>query len=105
MRYATKEFLAFAEMEKQFPGNTDEAKAKLRTAPTTRSDICKPLRGSLGKRTIGGVEMNQWQYDISAGARLWYCVDPDRQIVWFTLAATGHPRATEGKGKRGPRNR
>lgn len=105
LRYATKESLAFAEMEKQFPGNTAEAKARLKTAPTTRTDVQKPLRGTLGTRRIGGVEMDQWQYDISSGARLWYCVDPDKRIVWLTLAAMGHPRATEAKAKRAPRNR
>jgi hypothetical protein len=105
LRYATKESLAFAEMERQFPGNCAEAKARLKIAPTTRSDVQKRLRGSLGKRTIGGVELDQWQYDISSGARLWYCVDPDKRIVWLTLAATGHPRATVAKGKRAPRNR
>jgi hypothetical protein len=105
LRYATKESLAFAEMERQFPGNCAEAKARLKIAPTTRSDVQKRLRGSLGKRTIGGVQLDQWQYDISSGARLWYCVDPDKRIVWLTLAATGHPRATVAKGKRAPRNR
>jgi predicted nucleic acid-binding protein len=30
---------------------------------------------------------------------------PVDAIVWLTLAATGHPRATETKSKRGPRNR
>ena len=105
LRCATKESLAFDEMETQFPGNCAEAKARLKSAPTTRSDVQKRLRGSLGKRTIGGVEMYQWQYDISSGARLWYCVDPNERIVWLTLASTGHPRATVAKGKRAPRNR
>lgn len=105
LRYATKGSLAFAEMEKPFPGNCAEAKARLRVAPTTRSDVQKPLRGSLGKRRIQGVEMDQWQLDISSGARLWYCVDTDMHIIWFTLAAMGRPRATEAKGKRAPRSR
>lgn len=105
LRYATKESLAFAEMEKQFPGNCAEAKARLKVAPTSRSDVQKQLRGSLGKRRIKGVEMDQWQLDISSGARLWYCIDTDQHVVWFTLAAMGHPRATEAKGKHAPRNR
>lgn len=105
LRYATKESLAFPEMEKQFPGNCTEAKARLKTAPTTRSDAQKRLRGLLGTRTVGGVEMDQWQYDISSGARLWYCVDPGKRIVWLTLVAMGHPSATSAKGKRAPRNR
>jgi hypothetical protein len=105
IRYATKESLAFEEMEKQFPGNCIEAKARLKISPSTRSDVQKRLRGSLGIRTIGGVEMEQWQYDISSGARLWYCIDSPNRIVWLTLAALGHPRATVAKSKRGPRNR
>lgn len=105
LRYATKESLALPEMEKQFPGSCAEAKARLKVAPTTRSDVQKPLRGSLGTRTLGGVTMDQWQYDISGSARLWYCVDPDARIVWLTLASMGHPRATASKGKRAPRNR
>jgi len=103
--YATKEALAFSELVKQFPGNCAEATQRLKTAPASRSDAQKRLRGSLGRRRIGGVDMDQWQYDISSGARLWYCVDPGHRIVWLTLAAMGHPRATTGKGKRGPRNR
>lgn len=49
--------------------------------------------------------MDQWQYDITSGDRLWYGVDPGRRIVWLTPAAAGHPRATEAKGKRAPRER
>ena len=105
LRYATKQALAFPEMEKQFPGNCAEAKARLKVAPTTRTDVQKRLRGSLGTRSIAGVEMDQWQYDIASGARLWYCVDSDKSIVWLTLAAMGHPRSTTSKGKQAPRNR
>ena len=105
LRYATKEALAFPEMEKQFPGNCAEAKSRLKVAPTTRTDVQEKLRGSLGTRAIAGSEMDQWQYDIASGARLWYCVDPEKRIVWLTLAAMGHPRSTASKGKRAPRNR
>lgn len=105
LRYATKESLAFAEMETQFSGTCAKAKARLKVAPTTRSDVQKPLRGTLAQRSVGGVQMQQWQYDISSGARLWYCVDPNHRVVWLTLAATDHPRATVVKGKRAPRNR
>ena len=105
LRYATKSSLALIEMEKQFPGNVAEAKARLKTAPTTRSSAQKRLRDVLGTRVINGVVMDQWQIDISSSARLWYCVDEDAHVVWLTLAAGGHPRATEAKGKKPPRNR
>lgn len=105
LRYATKESLGFRELEKQYPGPCERAKQRMRTAPTERTDVQKPLKGSLGSRAIDGKPMAQWQYDISSGARLWYCVDPDQRIVWLTNSSAGHPRATESKGKRSPRNR
>ena len=105
LRYGTKESLSFRELERQYPGACTKAKERLRTRPTERSDVQKRLRGSLGSRSFRGVEMEQWQYDISAGARLWYCVDPSRRTVWLTNAAAGHPKATEAKAKRAPRNR
>ena len=105
LRYGTKESLSFCELERQYPGNCAEAKARMRSAPTERTDAQKRLKGSLGTRTIQGTEMEQWQYDVSSGARIWYCVDPERRIVWLTNASAGHPKATASKGKRAPRNR
>lgn len=70
LRYATKESLSFPELEKQFPGNCSEAKQRLRAAPDRRTDVQKPLKGRLGTRVLRGVALEQWQYDISSGARL-----------------------------------
>jgi hypothetical protein len=53
------------------------------------------LRGSLGDRSVNGVEMEQWQYEVTAGGRIWYCIDDDRRMVWMTDASVGHPKATE----------
>lgn len=53
------------------------------------------LRGSLGNRAISGVEMEQWQYEVTAPRRLWYCIDDERRSVWLTDASVGHPKATE----------
>lgn len=105
LRYATKDSLSFPGLEKQFPGNCTEAKHRLRTAPDERSDVQKPLRGQLGTRVLRGRPLEQWQYDISSGARLWYCLDYDSHIVWLTNASAGHPKATASKNKRAPRNR
>jgi len=104
LRYATKEALAFPEIAKQFPGNTDELKARLRVAPDIRSDVQKPLKGRLATRSIGGQSLPQWQYDISGGHRLWYCVDAERRIVWFTYAGR-HPTATTTQSRRAPTTR
>ena len=53
------------------------------------------LRGSLRSHEIKGKELEQWQYEITAGGRIWYCPDPDERMVWIVAARTGHPKATE----------
>jgi hypothetical protein len=44
---------------------------------------------------VNGEELEQWQYEVTAGGRVWYCVDDDRRTVWMTDAHVGHPKATE----------
>jgi hypothetical protein len=39
--------------------------------------------------------MEQWQYEVTAGGRLWYCIDDERKIVCLMDAMVGHPKATE----------
>lgn len=54
-----------------------------------------PLKGELGSRMVGGKNFDQWQYEVTGGGRIWYCPDPERRIVWVTLAKAGHPSATD----------
>lgn len=53
------------------------------------------LRGAFATRDVGRQTLEQWQYEVTAGGRIWYCPDPERRIVWVTMAATKHPKATE----------
>lgn len=53
------------------------------------------LRSVLAGRTLNGRELEQWQYEVSSGARIWYCPDPDRAIVWIVHAGSGHLERTE----------
>ncbi|MGH3589287.1 MAG: hypothetical protein ACRDQ0_23500 [Pseudonocardia sp.] len=53
------------------------------------------LRGQLGARVVGGRTLEQWQYEVTAGGRIWYCPDPDRRVVWVVAAGPAHPKATE----------
>ena len=46
-------------------------------------------------RTVNGVAMEQWQYEVTSGGRLWYCIDDAKRTVWLTGAMTGHPKSTE----------
>ncbi len=40
-------------------------------------------------------KLEQWQYEVTAGGRIWYCVDREKKIVWITLASTKHPKMTD----------
>lgn len=53
------------------------------------------LRGSLGTREVRGKSLEQWQYEVTSGGRIWYCPDPAQRIVWVVLASTKHPKSTE----------
>jgi hypothetical protein len=49
----------------------------------------------LGQPSVNGAKMEQWQYEVTAGGRLWYCIDDKAKTVWLTGAYAGHPKATE----------
>lgn len=63
--------------------------------PRDRTDRQHPLKGSLSTRLINGEDMGQWQYEVTAGGRIWYCVDDRQRTVWMTHAGPGHPKQTE----------
>lgn len=53
------------------------------------------LRDCFASRTISGRSLEQWQYEVTSGGRVWYCPDPEKRIVWVVLASTAHPKSTE----------
>jgi hypothetical protein len=77
------------------PANARVGWDKITTDPRERTDRQHPLKGSLGRRTVNGQDMEQWQYEVTGGGRLWYCIDDESRTVWLTEARTGHPKATE----------
>jgi hypothetical protein len=44
---------------------------------------------------VNGETLEQWQYEVMSGGRLWYCIDDGRRVIWLTDAMAGHPKATE----------
>ena len=48
----------------------------------------------LGTRDVNCLTLEQWQYEVTAGGRLWYCIHDDRKIVWLMDAMVGHPKPT-----------
>jgi hypothetical protein len=70
----------------------------LAAKPTQLSGRQKRLRGDLDTRTIGGKPLEQWQYEVTAGGRVFYCPDPNRRIVWLTEVHLTSPKKTHRKG-------
>lgn len=53
------------------------------------------LRGQLAQRQVGGRLLDQWQYEVTAAGRIWYCPEPERRIVWVVAASPAHRKLTE----------
>ena len=77
--------------------NTWEAWVVLTERPTRPENPSRQhrLRGQLAERLVGGRSLPQWQYEVTAGGRIWYCPDDLRRVVWVVAASTSHPNATE----------
>jgi hypothetical protein len=82
----------------QAPGPTREAWDHLSRNPRDRSvnpGRIAQLRGDLGQRVVRGRSLEQWQYEVTGAARIWYCPDDAPRIVHITRASTGHPKETD----------
>jgi len=77
------------------PANARVAWELLTTDPRNRTDRQHRLRGGLGTRSVNGEDMEQWQYEVTGGGRLWYCIDDATRTIWLTEAGPGHPKATD----------
>lgn len=53
------------------------------------------LRGKLADREVRGKSLQQWQYEVTASGRVWYCPDPEDRRVWVVSASVSHPKATD----------
>lgn len=65
-----------------------------RTRPLDRSENPRrtaQLKYKLATRRVGDKVLPQWQREISAAGRVWYCPDKDERIVWITKAELSHP--------------
>jgi CubicO group peptidase (beta-lactamase class C family) len=82
---------------RQAPGPTAGAYDALVRNPEDRSNLHRQhrLKGTLSRNTIKGVELEQWEYEVTGGGRIRYCPDPDKRIAWVVLASTRHPKDTE----------
>lgn len=95
-RYASNDAAAgWQRITRAVSANARVAWDVLTTDPRRRDSRQHPLKGKLGTRLVDGDELEQWQYEVTGGGRLWYCIDDKRRTVWLTEATVGHPKATE----------
>jgi hypothetical protein len=53
------------------------------------------LLGELGTREVKGSKLEQWQYEVTGGGRVWYCPEDGKRIVYISRAGVGHPKETD----------
>jgi hypothetical protein len=92
----------WAELLAQAPANLDRAWVAITSGPRCQDDLSRQHRLKADLRTIkiDGIEMEQWQYEVTGGGRIWYAVDDERRTLWITQAGTGHPRKTDKRRHR-----
>ena len=44
---------------------------------------------------VSGVEMEQWQKEVTGSGWISYCIDDKKKTVWLAQVSLGHPKATE----------
>ncbi|MDX3000158.1 hypothetical protein PWY87_00650 [Kribbella solani] len=81
------------DLSRQAASNLWEAYEAIRLdpAPFPPTKCHHRLKGALG--TVDGME--QWQYEVTAGGRIWYLVDAAKKTVWIRVAGCGHPKASD----------
>lgn len=89
--------VGWAALAAQASENLDRAWVAITSDPRCCDEPARqhPLRLSLKRVTVDGVELDQWQYEVTSGGRIWYAIDDERRTLWITQAGTGHPRETD----------
>lgn len=98
LRFATTEAAkGWEELCRVAPPNTLVAWEELRQRPKrpTPTPRHHHLKGDLATGVHGGVVMEQWQYEVTSGGRIWYLVDEAKHTLWIKHASTSHPKLTD----------
>jgi hypothetical protein len=82
---------------RQVPASTRTAYDAIRANPCPVPETPRHhrLKSALAWGTHNSRVLEQWQYEVTGGGRIWYLVDRDARTVWLTYAGTGHPKATD----------
>ena len=98
LRFANNETAkGWDELCAQAPGNTRTAFETIRAAPrpVPATERQHRLKHDLAWGVHAGKRLEQWQYEVTGGGRIWYLVDQDARTVWLVWAGTGHPKPTD----------
>lgn len=98
LRFATNEAAkGWDWLCQQAAANTATAWQELRSRPDrpVPNNRHHRLKGRLANGVHRGVEMEQWQYEVTSAGRIWYLVDVDKRTLWLRHAGPGHPGQTE----------
>jgi hypothetical protein len=97
LRFATNEAAkGWDWLCQQAAANTETAWRELRMRPEKPVPATRHhrLRGRLASAVHSGLEMEQWQYEVTSGGRIWYLVDIQKRTLWIRHAGPGHPHQT-----------
>ncbi|EST22104.1 hypothetical protein N566_26800 [Streptomycetaceae bacterium MP113-05] len=98
LRFATNDAAkGWGELCAEAASNARRCFEALRIDPVSLSDPDRQhrLRGRLATRALGGKELPQWEYEVTAGGRVRYLVDAARRTAHLVYAATRHPKDTD----------
>lgn len=99
LRFATGEAAeGWEQLCSQAPGPARDCFDALSRDPRDRSSApgrIHQLKGELATRELKGQRLEQWQYEVTAAGRVWYCIDDANRRVLLVLASVGHPKETD----------
>ena len=79
-------------------GNMQVVYDHLSTNPrdrTAKAGRVHQLQLDYATRDVKGAKLEQWQWEVTGGGRIWYCPDDSRRIVHIMWAGVGHPSQTD----------
>ena len=98
LRFATSEAAkGWGDLCAEAATNTRRCFEALRSDPLSRQnpDRQHRLRGRLASRELGGTDLPQWEYEVTAGGRVRYLVDEAGRTVHLIYASPRHPKDTD----------
>ena len=84
----------------QAKSSADAAWVAMTSDPRRTKERQHQLKGSLGEVVVGGVKLDQWQFEATSTGRVWFAIDDKSRTLWVTGASTGHPKQTVRRRKR-----